>query len=119
MLDLQEIENTIQELEDSDTTFDTCIKLSALYNVRDHLTKHSDEVTLELSDIFPAYQKYVDAKYKFQMNEISDSQMIKFMELLCQEIKDFISSLYSGTDTDTERHYIEKTCFFLYNAFTN
>ena len=47
MLNLQEIENTIEELEQGATTFDTCLKLSALYIVRDHIkgttTRQADE----------------------------------------------------------------------------
>ena len=36
MLNIAEIENTIQELENGNTTFDSCIKLASLYIVREH-----------------------------------------------------------------------------------
>ena len=44
MLDIEEINNTISMLENSDTTFDTCLKLSALYNVREHLKPPANDV---------------------------------------------------------------------------
>lgn len=122
MLDLQEIENTIDELENADTTFDTCIKLSALYNVRDNLTKRNtsvvdalpsainDDVTKELADIAPHYQIYINAKRRYQLEKTDKDAMVGLMATVCQEIKEFILTLYSSTDTEEER-------FLLYNTF--
>lgn len=57
MLDMQQIIDTINELEQSDTTFDNCIKLSSLYIVRDNYP--SDNIENELDDILPQYRNIV------------------------------------------------------------
>lgn len=115
MLNLQEIENTIDELENGDTTFDACIKLAALYNVREHFKgevgaeKVSDKVTKELADILPHYEAYIEAKRSYQLNKISEETVIEYMSTLCVEIDEFIHTLYISTDTPQER-------FLLHNS---
>ena len=106
MLNLAKIENTIEELENGDTTFDACIKLSALYNVRDHFTKEtpvSDVVVKELSDILPHYEMYIEAKRNYQMNKVSEEVVMDYMSSVCVEIDEFIHTLYSNTDMPQER----------------
>lgn len=39
MLDLETINNTIEELEKQEITFDICSKLASLYIIRDNLTR--------------------------------------------------------------------------------
>ena len=108
MLDLEEINNTIKELENADTTFDTCIKLSALYTVKSNLEQPPrNETENELDDILPAYRKYINAKREYQLNGGDESSMIKYMKLLCVEISEFLNSLYSGTSTENEREFIK------------
>lgn len=41
MISLDKINETILELERSDTTFSTCEKLAACYTVRDHLQQYN------------------------------------------------------------------------------
>lgn len=107
MLDLQRIENTIKELEDEETTFDTCIKLSALYVVREHLggeiLEVEDEVVKELSDILPHYEMYVQAKRNFQLTRTEYDAVLDCMKIACKEISEFIYSIYSSTDNESER----------------
>ena len=109
MLNLEEINNTISELEQGETTFDACIKLSALYTVRDKLLTPQTEVENELDDILPVYRKYVDVLKAYQMGNSSDSALSDCMQLLCQEIQEFIISLYSSTQDKKFSHYIEET----------
>lgn len=109
MLDLEEINNTIMELENGDTTFDTCIKLAALYTVREKQIIPKTNTEKELSDILPAYRKYVDVLKAYQMGNSSDKALLDCTQLVCQELKEFILSLYSSTDGQNFRHYIEET----------
>ena len=109
MLDLEEINNTILELENGDTTFDTCIKLAALYTVRDKQLIPKSETEKELGDILPAYRKYVGVLKAYQMGNSSDQSLIDCIQLVCQELREFIISLYSSTDGSNFRHYIEET----------
>ena len=69
MLDLEEIDKTIQELENGETNFGTCQKLSYLYIVREHFAKN-DAVITEYNDILPNYSKYCEIKRKFKLNEL-------------------------------------------------
>lgn len=112
MLNKQEINNTITQLENGDTTFDNCIKLAALYTVRNYFitndSKQEESVTKELSDILPQYKIYCAVKRKYQMGEATDFRVIKAMGDLCLEISEFFSTLYSSTDMPEERQEISK-----------
>ena len=101
MLDIQQITDTINELEQGDTTFDNCIKLSSLYIVRDNFK--SDETTNELDDILPQYRKYCEVKREYQLGNTSKDNVIVAMDRVCKEITEFINSLYSHTDMQEER----------------
>ena len=72
----------------------------------------------ELMEILPAYDKYIESKRKYQMYESDDIAMCHYMDLLCEEIADFIYSLYSGTETRKERHKLEETLSQLARHFS-
>lgn len=110
-MDMQEVQNTIEELESMDTTFDTCMKLASLYIVREHyksplqptVMKASENVRQELSDILPAYKKYCSIKRKYQLHELTEGAVIQSIQLVCQEIDEFMRTLWSSTDMPQER----------------
>lgn len=106
MLDIEQILDTIKELENSDTTFDNCIKLASLYIVRNNYP--SDNVENELDDILPCYNEYLKIKKEYQLGKTNKEQVITSMELVCKEIKEFIRALYSGTDMQEERDLLER-----------
>lgn len=116
MLNLDEINSTIEELENSSTTFDTCNKLASLYIVRQHLQKDNEpvvqtvvhKVETELQDILPHYRKYCDIKRQYQLKEIPESAVYRAMNIVCTEIKEFLHILYSSTDTQEERTIIRQ-----------
>lgn len=118
MLSIEEINNTIEELENGNTTFDACIKLSALYNVRDRLTNKlpANETEQELSEILPQYKMYCEVKRKYQLNELTSDAVLLSMEDVCREIKEFIQTLYSSTDMEEEREQINNMLSYLSNA---
>lgn len=114
-MDIEIIQDNINELENADTTFDNVRELALLYVVRDNLkTSTQTVVTNEIDDILPAYQKYIDAKRKFQLQQTDETGMLKYIQLVCQETKEFILALYKGTDMRKERHYIVETLSYLY-----
>lgn len=116
MLDLQEITNAINTLESGQTTYDSCLKLASLYTVRNELTKeHSQQVISELQDILPQYKKYCAVKRRYQMKEVSDEAVYSAMQYLCDEIFDFLHTLYSHTDTRLERSMLKDMIQDLYN----
>lgn len=106
-MNITEINNTIQELENGNTTFDACIKLSALYNVRDRLT--SDDVVKEYKDILPEYNNYREVKTIYQQTFSNEYNVLASMSTVCKEIKEFILMLYSNTDLPQERQLIINT----------
>ena len=109
MLDLNEIRDTINELEDSDNiSFNTCEKLAALYTILDHHLNDRSPVIQEYSEILPSYQLYCKIKRKFELNEINDEAVRVAIKSLCSEIKDFLMILYSNTSTDLERNELQK-----------
>ena len=70
MLDMNEIYNTIEDLENENLTFDICTKLASLYILREY-NKPADEVITEYNDILPSYRKFCDIKRGYQLSEIS------------------------------------------------
>lgn len=106
-MDISEIERTIKQLEGGDTTFESCRKLATLYVVRDNLT--TDNVEKELNDILPCYRRYIQIKREYQLGKATDHLLINGMAVVCNEIKEFIESLYHNTELPDERFKIEKT----------
>lgn len=111
-MNIEEIKSTIEELENSDTTFSNCEKLASLYIVYEHLTTPDtiiqDDSEKELQDIFPQYQAYINIKRKYQLNQIADSALLQAMHILCVEIKEFILTLYQSTELAQERQEIQR-----------
>ena len=106
MLNMTEVNNTIAELENADTTFTNCQKLASLYIVRDKFNTPKNSVEHELSDILPQYKSYCDIKRKYQLNELTATAVINSMQGVCKEISEFIEMLYGSTDMPEERQMI-------------
>lgn len=104
-MDIKAIDTVIKELEDSDTTADNVQELSSLYIVKEYLQKHNNNVEKELNDILPAYNEYVDCKRNYQLHKGNIDSMLFCFKILCQEVEEFVYSIYSGTCTGKERRY--------------
>ena len=102
-MDMQEIKDTIEELENGPTTYDNCIKLSALYSVRDNMNSDTEK---ELEDILPQFRMYTAVKTKYQLKELSKEDLIFAMDSMCRDIKEFIETLYNNTELTEERDTI-------------
>lgn len=109
-MDLKEINDMIDEIESKETSLSNIRNLSALYTVKNHLvgSKTYDSIVKELNDILPSYLNYIDVKRKYQLKEITEVNVLLQLGNVCQEIKEFIQTLYSGTDTPEERDIIKK-----------
>ena len=124
MLDFNEIRDTISQLENSKTTYDTCSKLADLYIVLDHSenanvqdTKSNDTVVNELSDILPAYTEYVKVKTNYKLNRGTKDSVLYSMDLLDKEITEFIDILFSSSDMSEERELLKRMLSNLYNKY--
>ena len=120
-MDIKDINRTIEELEKDSTTFENCQKLASLYIVRQNyetgLNERGNRVKQELTDILPAYSKYVDTKRRFQLGELSEKVVEKHIKLLSQEIYEFLQALYINTDMPIERQYIKSALDKFYSIF--
>lgn len=115
MLNIDEINNTIEQLESGATTYDNCIKLSALYNVKEHIENglkgqinESETVLKEYDDILPQYKSYCDIKRKYQLHETTEQAVEVSIKDVCKEINEFIHTLYNNTDMQIERDCIKQ-----------
>lgn len=109
-MDIQAIMDNINELENSITNVDNVQELANLYIVRDNLLKHNTNIVeQELNDILPAYKKFCNTKTKYQLHEVTEEAVLDDMKLLCQEISEFIHTLYSNTDFYKERALLLQT----------
>ena len=103
------INNLIDDLENGDTSLSNIRNLSALYTVKSHLLGSSkfDKTAKELNDILPSYLQYIETKRRYQLKEITETNVLLQLGNVCQEIKEFIQTLYSGTDTPEERKILK------------
>ena len=120
-MDIVAINEAIQSLENDDTTVDNVSELSALYICRDHLyrTQSFDATETELRDIFPYYKKYREVKYRYQLNQTTEGEVIENMNAVCKELKEFVDTLYSGTDMNKERMCIRQLLKELNEKYNN
>ena len=116
-MDIKMIKEAIIDLENGETTIENVAELANLYIIAEKYSQ-SDAIQSELSDILPAYSKYVGVKRKYQMQEVSEGAVIKAMTILCNEIYDFIDMLYSCTHMNKERTCIKNLIEKLYNKIS-
>lgn len=121
-MDIADIEYAIETLENEDSTIENVDELANLYIVYDHmkagLNRTSDGIEDELRDILPSYRIYCGSKRKYQLGQANEIEVIQNLNLLCQEISEFVNSLYSGTDMNKERLYIRKEITKIYEKLT-
>lgn len=112
-MDIHIINDAINTLENDDTTFDNVHELAMLYIVQERLnsrlTSMVSPINKEAKDILPAYEKYCSIKTRYQLGQTNEGEVIRSIKLVCKELEEFISLLYTGTDMNKERIYIKET----------
>lgn len=106
MINLNEIEDTIKDIENKNTTLDNCKILADMLIIEHFYKARKSDVETELNDILPQYQKYREIKRKYQLQEVTENAVINAIYNVCREIREFIQTLYSSTDTQAERDAI-------------
>ena len=106
MIDLNEIEDTIKDIENKNTTLDNCRILADMLIIEHFYKIKTDNVENELNDILPQYQRYREIKRKYQLQEVTENAVINAIYNVCRELSEFIYTLYSSTDTQAERDAI-------------
>lgn len=119
-MDITAIEDNIKELENESTTVDNVKELAFLYIVHDHLKQANlsignDIIQDEFEDILPEYKKYVEIKRKYQLGELPETEVKRSIKRVCQEVYEFITTLYSCTDMKAERDCIDSLLLKLRN----
>lgn len=107
-MDIRIINEMIEELEDSDTTYANVADLASLYIVRDQLGS-IDTVVKELNDILPAYTVYKHIKRDYQLGKADKQKVIDQMKFVCQEISELVCTIYNNSDLEEERKLILET----------
>lgn len=109
-MNIQDIEESIVQLEESTTTFDNAFKLASLYILRDNLKPGLkpmvNNVEGELNDILPQYRHYIEVRRNFQLGKTTEKEMLKVLSYLCQEIKEFLQALYASTASPQEQELL-------------
>jgi len=116
-MDIKIIKEAIKELEQSDTVVDNIQELASLYIVAQNMKQGLNPVVTELNEILPAYNKYIQVKRKYQLGEIAEDAVCINIRNVCQEIRDFMCTLYAGTDMGKERRYIRGLIQDLYERY--
>lgn len=131
MITLEELTADIAELENEPTSYRNCERLAVLYAIQKHLQKETEQPqlvtyscvtepqTVNLSTravepdiktvILPSYSVYVECKRNYQQGDIPKEKVLKNLETLSAEIKDFIKRIYRNTDMPEERAILNRT----------
>ena len=104
MITKKDIYASIRYYEQETPTIDNCKILASLYTCLDHMDAEEGEE--ELTDIIPAYRKYAEVKRKYQLHEVAEVELLRAAKIVCIETTEFLSMLYSGSDTEEERELI-------------
>jgi hypothetical protein len=109
MFTVDELNNIISDVENNLQTYTDCQKLADLYIIRNELFSHNDVADItakEFNDILPKFRSYCMIKKKYQLNELPIDTVIHSMEDVCKELFEFITTLYSCTESKQERDCI-------------
>lgn len=108
MLDLNDINATITQLENSSTSFDTCAKLASLYIVRDYMMDaiENEEKTSDDVVLLPRYEKYNDIKNLYHANQATSDAVKAGIADACKEISALVQTMYNNSDLPEERSQI-------------
>lgn len=63
----------------------------------------------------PGYDTYVKTKKQYQQQLIAEDAVIRNMEVLCDELRQLVCTLYSSTDMRKERKLLEECVCSLYD----
>lgn len=122
-MNLELVQNTIEQLESLDTTFENCQNLAALYIVRDMYKPRKsqllqyEQVAKELSDIFPQYSKYIEIKKQYQLKKVSADEVSVEIKELCKQIYEFLILLYVDSDMPQERKSLQNLAEKINNEY--
>lgn len=105
----KEIQEQINLLESDVTSLDNVLELAALYIIRDKLQDATQGAVMkEMSDILPSYRKYAAAKRAYQEHQAEEDAVLHQLDLLCQEIGEFLMALYGSSCFYKERRKLRK-----------
>lgn len=96
MIDLREIEDTIEEIENNELTLRTCNDLANLYIIREHLLKSDLIPNSTVDDDVEDIQSLL-VRYMMERDIIT-------LNILLNTISKMISELYHTCDNDKERN---------------
>lgn len=113
-MDIRVINETIEQLQQAETTPDNVDELSKLYIVRDHLFSSEQSHNF---NIIPCYSTYIDRKRQYQLHQTDEEPVIASIKDVCHDIEDFLSILYSNSDTRKERKHIRDCIERLNNKY--
>lgn len=99
-MDIREINETIKELENSETTFDNCMRLASLYTVAE---KFKSDTEYKLNELLPQYRMYVAVKHKVDMGELQIDDLIFATKSICVSVEEFIKTLFDNTSYNEEK----------------
>lgn len=99
-MDIRNISETIEELENSDTTYENCMKLASLYIVMD---KFKSDTETKLNDLTPQYRMYTAVKHEVDIGKLSMDDLMFAVKSICSSIEDFVNALFNNTSYNEEK----------------
>lgn len=109
MIDLEEINAEILSLENKKLDYAVCSHLADMVILKNFYSSgesENDVVVKEYDDILPKYIKYKDVKRLYQLDKTTEKEMLKSLSSACDEIYEFINTIFINTGSQSERDII-------------
>lgn len=105
MLNVKDIEASIEYYEKQPSSLENCRILADLYTCK----RYANISHKEKLPILNSYKSYIEAKKSYQLKRTEKSTIIEEMQTLSTDIEDFFFLLYRNTETELEREILKNT----------
>lgn len=105
MLNIKDIEASIEYYEKQPSSLENCRILADLYTCK----KYANISYKEKIPFLGSYRSYMEAKKSYQLKRTEKSTIIEEMQALSVEMEDFFFLLYRNTETESEREILKNT----------
>lgn len=106
MLNLKDIDASIEYYENQPSSLENCRILADLYTCRKYTTIQSYD---NENGFRNAFRSYIGKKRNYQLHKESKENLLEAAEILASELSNLISTLYLNTETQNERDILINT----------
>ena len=106
MLNIKDIEASIEYYEKQPSSLENCRILADLYTCKKYATMQSHN---KENGFRSAYKDYINIKRDYQLHKESKENLLNSMEHLSIELSNLISTIYKNMETQEGRNILKST----------